>query len=72
MTRQEHLDWCKQQAFEYLETNDLKNAWTSMASDLGKHEETKDHPAIMLGMMLMMSNQLNTKEEMKKFIEGFN
>jgi hypothetical protein len=71
-TRAKHLAWCKQRALEYVEANDLRNAWASMASDMGKHEETKDHAAINLGMMLLMSGQLNTQDEMRKFIEGFN
>jgi hypothetical protein len=36
MTRQEHLDWCKGRALEYVKANDLRNAWASMASDLSK------------------------------------
>jgi hypothetical protein len=71
-TRDEHLKWCKERALEYVERGDLKNAYGSMASDLRKHPETSDHPAIGLGMMLIMSQNLNSKDEMKKFIEGFN
>jgi hypothetical protein len=72
MTKQEHLDWCKGRALEYVKDNDLRNAWTLMASDLSKHPETENHPGIQLGMMLLMANQLNTPAEMEKFINGFN
>jgi len=72
MTRQEHLDWCKGRALEYVKANDLTNAYASMTSDLGKHPETENYPAIQLGMMLLMANQLNTPAEMEKFINGFN
>ncbi len=72
MTRQEHLDWCKQRALEYIAQGDVKNAWASMCSDFGKHEETAGHMAIGLGMMMVMGGQLSTPAEMKKFIEGFN
>ncbi len=72
MTRQKHMEWCKKRALEYVDNGDLTNAYSSMASDLGKHEETKNHVAISLGMMLMMSGKLSTQEEMRKFIEGFN
>jgi len=72
MTRAEHLVWCKQRALEYVEANQLTNAFSSMASDLQKHKETEGHPAIMLGMMLKMNNGLSTQKEMRDFIEGFN
>ena len=72
MTRDEHLAWCKQRALEYVERGDLTSAYGSMASDLGKHPDTRDHAAIQLGMMLMITGNLNTQHDMKRFIEGFN
>ena len=53
MTRQEYLSWCKQRSLEYVDTGDLNQAVTSMLSDLGKHEETKNHSGIGLGMQMM-------------------
>lgn len=72
MTRQEHLDWCKTRALEYVDSGDLTNAYASMTSDLGKHPETAGHSKIQLGMMLMMKGNLKTQDEMRRFIEGFN
>lgn len=72
MTRQEHVEWCKQRALELCDAGDSQGAYTSMASDLNKHPDTEGHPAIQLGMMLMMGGNLNTQIEMRKFIEGFN
>lgn len=72
MTREEHMMWAKGRALGYCDSGDLDNAWASMVSDLGKHEETKGHSAIELGMMMHMSGQLSTKPAMRKFIEGFN
>jgi len=72
MTRTEHLEWCKKRALEYVDAGDISGAHASMTSDLGKHPETKNHPAIELGMMLLMAGQLSTKDEIRKFIEGFN
>jgi len=72
MSRQEHIEWCKKRALEYIDKNDLKNAYVSMCSDLSKHEETIGHVAIGLGMQLMVLGRLNTQHEMRKFIEGFN
>jgi hypothetical protein len=72
MNRSEHLEWCKSHALEYIKVNDPNQAFVSMVSDLGKHPETKDHPAIQLGLILSLGGQLNSVEEMRKFIEGFN
>jgi len=46
MNRQEHMAWAKRRALEYVDTGDVKNAFASMASDLGKHPETEGHAAI--------------------------
>ncbi len=72
MTRTEHLDWCKKRALEYVEKNELTNAYASFTSDMQKHDETADHSAISLGMQLMMIGKLNTQSEMRKFIQIFN
>lgn len=71
-TRTEHLDWCKKRALVYVDLGDLKNAFASMSSDLSKYPETKNHISIELGMQLMLTGNLSTKPEMRKFIEGFN
>lgn len=67
-TRAEHLAWCKQRALEYL-PDDPQQAFTSMASDLSKHDETRGHVAIELGFMLLMTDNIG---DMREFIEGFN
>lgn len=72
MTRQEHLDWCKKRALEYCETGDFQQAFTSMASDLGKHPETEHHSGIQLGVGLLVIGDLSTPEKMRRFVEGFN
>jgi hypothetical protein len=71
-SRAEHLQWCKDRALQYLAINDVGGALASMFSDLGKHPETANHPAIRLGAMLMFSGHLSDKDEVRKFIEGFN
>lgn len=71
-TRSEHLEWCKKRALEYVDDGDLNQAFASMGSDLGKHPETKDHPGINLGMMLLIGGMLGTPEKMREFINGFN
>ena len=71
-TKAEHLAWRKKRALEYVDFGDLSNAFASMASDLGKHEETKNHGGIQLGAMMLFAGHLDTAEKMRKFIEGFN
>jgi hypothetical protein len=71
MTREEHLAWCKERALEYVNAGDITNAVASMASDLGKHPETRDHSGIMLGLMLQMSGNLRDPQEARRWIEGF-
>ena len=72
MDRQEHIAWCKQRALEYVDAGDIVGGLASMFSDLRKHEETEDHPAIQLGAMLMMGGYLSTKQQVEDFINGFN
>lgn len=71
-TRAEHLAWCKRRALEYVDAGDLNQAFASMGSDLGKHPETRDHSGIMLGTMMLLGGHLSTRQDMRKFIEGFN
>lgn len=71
MTREEHLERCKQRALEYVDADDLGQAWASMASDLGKHEETRKHAGIYLGTQMLFAGHLDTPAKMRKFIEGF-
>lgn len=71
-TRQEHVEWCKQRANQYIDAGDITNAYSSIASDLQGHPETANHVGIQLGMMEMMAGRLGTLDEMRKFIDGFN
>ncbi len=72
MNRQEHLEWCKKRALEYVDMGDLTQALVSMLSDLRKHPETENHPAMKMGAAMMFENLLATPTEMRKFINGFN
>lgn len=75
MDRSEHLEWVKKCALQELDHSEgneaISNAFASIVSDMGKHEETANHAGIKLGAMLLMSGQLDTKDKMRKFIEGF-
>ena len=72
MTRQEHLEWCKQRALEYVDAGNIGDAWASMVSDLKKHEETSNHRAIELGTMMIMGGHLSSPAKMREFILGCN
>ena len=73
MTRDEHLEWAKRRALEYLDRGDWLEAWTSLASDLMKHPDLEKHPGIEIGMMFitMPNSNYTNVEEMRRFIEGF-
>lgn len=71
MTRQEHLEWCKKRALEYLDKGDVTNAVASMMSDLSKHPETETKNPFLnqLGLMAAASGDVR---EARRFITGFN
>ena len=70
-TRDEHLAWAKARALEYLDKErDLKSAFASMCSDLGKHPELRVS-AILAQLGLMYT--LNSDERgLRGWINGFN
>lgn len=72
MNRTEHLKWAKQRALEYSAKGDLHGCMGSFLSDMQKHSELKDHSALELMTMLMFGGALSTKNEVEKFILGFN
>lgn len=72
MTRDEHLQWCKARALEYVEMGRLNEAMASMLSDMRKHPETKDHAGCRLLVEMKIAGHLNTRDAMRKFINGFN
>ncbi len=71
MDRQQHLDWCKKRAHEYLAMGDIMNAVTSMLSDMDKHPETK-LKTTTLAMLGMMAIQSGSVHEARRFIDEFN
>lgn len=71
MTRQEHVQWCKTRALEYVASGDLQGAVASMLSDMGKHNETGGPGLDFLGMAGLMDIQRGP-QAVKTWIEGFN
>lgn len=70
MTREEHLEWCRARALEYVAMNDLPNAVNSMLSDLTKHPETIRHPAIRVATTLIMNGSMETKAQVETWINN--
>lgn len=72
MTRDEHLAWAKQRALEYCDEGEISSALASMLSDLHKHPELENHAGGTLGVMLAASGFLQTTQDMREWIVGFN
>jgi len=72
MKRDEHLQWCKDRANEYVENNDIQQAFASFQSDMGKHSETSNHLALEMGTTLLLSGNLSSPHQMREWINGFN
>jgi hypothetical protein len=73
MTRAEHLAWAKQRALEHLDAGDEQGAFTSMISDLRKHDELENHIGLEMGVMLMATGlMIGRPGETRRWIEGFN
>jgi hypothetical protein len=72
MTRQEHLQWAKDRALEYLASGDRTGALSSMHSDLAKHPELANHSGLGLGAMLAMGGHMRTDADVRDWITGFN
>lgn len=71
LTEKQHIAWAKERALELLGEGKVQEAFTSMMSDLRKHDETRDHPMLKLGPQLLEAHHLDTSIAMRKFIEGF-
>lgn len=72
MNREEHLQWCKDRANQYLDKGDVQGAFASFNSDMSNHQETKDHIALQMGLALFMTGNLSTESQMRNWINGFN
>ena len=72
MDRSEHLQWCKDRANACIDAGNTTEAFASMTSDMSKHEETDNHKALEMGMMMLMGGHLQSADDMRNFINGFN
>lgn len=72
VTRDEHLQWCKNRAFEILNTGDREGAIASMTSDLGKWREPLYDSTTLSFLTLDALLFRKSTTEVKSWIEGFN
>jgi hypothetical protein len=73
MARDEHLEWAKRRALEYVEAGEPSQGFTSMLSDLRKHPELEDHPGNDIGVGFMcIPGWIQNREEVRRWIVGFN
>lgn len=71
VTREDHLEWCKRRASEYLKEGDIKNGITSMLSDLSKHPDTLELSQggyAQIGMHMILIGDMAAAT---RFVEGF-
>jgi len=70
MTREEHINWCKMRAMEYVVIGDFANAVWGMLSDLGLHPDTKHYKQSKrsLGAATLLKNETKA---VVNFIEEF-
>jgi hypothetical protein len=72
MTRDEHLEWCKRRALEYLDVGDTRQGFTSMLSDLHKHPELEKHVGCEMGVgFMMLPGWIDNPVEVRRWIVGF-
>jgi Tfp pilus assembly protein PilF len=69
-SREEHLQWCKQRALNYLDQGDIDNAVAAMTSDLSKHPEMEplNWALISLGMIYVAQQD---RDGARRWIEGW-
>lgn len=71
MTRDEHLQWAKARALQYVDLNDLPNAVGSMVSDLGKHPDFRGSVYSLIAVIGMAEVPRGSKA-VRDWVEGFN
>jgi hypothetical protein len=75
MTREEHLQWAKDRAIEYVDRGDIVGAFASFTSNCKKHDETRDIcdgvGALYLAMEGVRCVSQDDREGMRRLINGF-
>lgn len=72
VTRDDHVEWVKARALAELDDTVAGRARAigSVASDLGKHEETARHEAVPLLHEMAYAGTLRTDQDVRDVVEG--
>jgi hypothetical protein len=72
MPRDEHLEWAKKRALEYVDAGDPRQGFTSMLSDMGKHPELENHVGNTIGVGFMcLPGWIDNPYEVRRWIVGY-
>lgn len=66
----EQIEFARYRALQYVERGDLRNALSSLRSDLNKHPKTSQHPAITDSVAEQIEGRLNQPLEVRRYIEN--
>jgi hypothetical protein len=69
--RSAHIQNCKNEAYVYLDKNDFASAWAAFYKDMKENKLTENHPALVIGMHLVLSGHITTIEQLRKHIDGY-
>lgn len=70
ISREEHLQVCKERAIEYAINGELRSALASFWSDLSKHPGTAD-TSVALFMLGVIHVQQQDKRQLIEYFNGF-
>jgi hypothetical protein len=72
ISREDHLQWCKDRALEYVRAGEINLAIESMQSDLRKHPETNIDKYLQRAIDIEILFRPQLKDRVIKWIHGFN
>lgn len=68
-TRDEHMEFCKRRALEYVDIGELAQAVQSMGSDLAAHPQTMQATSIL--WIGHLEAETGDPEKVRRWIKGF-
>lgn len=72
VTRDQHLDLCKQQAIRNLYARrPTRDVWKEFVADLRVHPDTREHPGIRGNMVEGLGDPQPSPARMEEIIESF-
>lgn len=71
-SREEHLIFAKNRAYEFIDDNNFIGALASFQSDMSKHPELCNNIALEMGVKLYLGGMLSTEKAIFEWIKNFN